>query len=102
VPFAGSQDEDDSKKQDSLSGSAGEGHFANFIDAIRSGRDQDLNCDISEGHYSCVLPHLANISYRLGRGLKFEGSTEKFISDTEADALLTQNYRDPYIVPVKV
>jgi hypothetical protein len=102
VHFAGSPVEDDSNKQDSLSGSAGEAHFANFVDAIRSGKDKDLNCDITEGHYSCVLPHLANISYRLGRGLKFEGSTEKFMNDPEADALLTQHYRDPYIVSDKV
>jgi predicted dehydrogenase len=102
VPFAGSPEEYNSKKQDSLSGSGGVAHFANYVDAIRSGKDNDLNCDITEGHFSCVLPHLANISYRLGRGLKFDGKTEKFVSDTEADALLSQNYRNPYIVPDNV
>jgi predicted dehydrogenase len=101
-PFAGSKDDAASKNQDTLSGSGGEGHFANFVSSIRSGKNEDLNCDITEGHYSCVLPHLANISYRLGRGLKFEGSTEKFINDPEADALLTQKYRNPYVVPEKV
>ena len=43
-------------------------HYANFIDAIRSGKNETLNCDIKEGYYSSVLPIMA-ISYRLGRCL---------------------------------
>jgi hypothetical protein len=101
-PFAGSNDDTDSKYQDTLSGSGEEDHFSNFVNSIRSGKNDDLNCDIIEGHYSCVLPHLANISYRLGRGLKFEGDAEKFVNDPEADALLTQKYRNPYVVPEKI
>jgi len=77
--------------------------FANFIDAIRSGKDEDLINPIVGGHYSTALPHLANISYLLGRGLKFNGATEKFVSDPEADAMLTRKeYRKPYVVPDKV
>jgi hypothetical protein len=45
------------------------------------------------------LCHLANISYRLGRSLKFVGAQEKFARDAEADAMLTRNYRKPYVVP---
>jgi hypothetical protein len=41
-------------------------HFANFIAAVRSRRQADLNAPILEGHYSAALCHLANISYRLG------------------------------------
>ncbi len=99
--FAGSDVSAD-HKEGTLSGSGGEGHFSNFVDSIRSGKNEDLNCDITEGHYSCVLPHLANISYRLGRELKFDGKNEKFTGDAEADALLTQKYREPYVVSDKV
>lgn len=74
-------------------------HYANFIDAIRSGKNETLHCDINEGFHSSALPLLANISYRLGRELKFNGKTEKFSKDAEADTLLTRNYRKPYIVP---
>jgi predicted dehydrogenase len=102
VPFAGSKEDDAKENQDTLSGSGGEGHFSNFVNSIRSGKNEDLNCDIAEGHFSCVLPHLANISYRLGRGLNFKGDTETFINDPEADALLTQHYRKPYEVPDRV
>jgi predicted dehydrogenase len=41
-------------------------HFANFIDAVRSRRPEQLNADILEGHQSTGLCHVGNISYRLG------------------------------------
>jgi hypothetical protein len=41
-------------------------HFANFIDAVRSGRRSDLNAEILEGHLSTAVCHAGNISYRLG------------------------------------
>ena len=44
----------------------GNGHFGNFIAAVRSRKVEDLNADILEGHYSAALCHLANISYRTG------------------------------------
>ncbi len=76
--------------------------FANFIDVIRSGKDEDLINPVLGGHYSTVLPHLANISFLVGRKLKFNGTTEKFVNDPEADKLLTKVYRKPFIVPDKV
>ncbi|MFC1604693.1 gfo/Idh/MocA family oxidoreductase, partial [Planctomycetota bacterium] len=77
-------------------------HWSNFIDAVRSGKDEDLHADINEGFYSTTLPHLANISYRLGRMLKFMGDNEKFANDPQADKMLTRVYRTPYVVPDKV
>src|SRR5699024_6102840 len=85
-----------------LAAPGGSEHYANFIDAIRSGKNSDLNCDIIEGVYSSALPHLANISYRLGRGLKFNGEFERFVNDKEADMLLSRKYRAPYIIPKEV
>ncbi len=85
-----------------LAGAGGGRHFANFIMALRSGKREDLTCDIEEGYMSSVLPHLGNISYRLGRDLIFDGSKEKFVDDKEADALLTRDYRPPYVVPENV
>jgi predicted dehydrogenase len=77
-------------------------HMKNFIDAIRFGKDESLQCDIREGHYSSTLSHLANLSYRFKRDLKFMGNYEKFVNDPEADAMLTRNYRKPYVVPEEV
>jgi len=42
-------------------------HFVNFIKAVRSGRREDLNADVLEGHISTSVCHTGNISYRLGR-----------------------------------
>jgi predicted dehydrogenase len=99
-PFAGNYTAD-AKKVDVTSTVGGDdaGHWGNFIDAIRAGKVEALNCDINEGHYSSALPHLANISYRLGRELNFMGDYEKFANDPEADEMLTRVYRRPYIVP---
>lgn len=103
VSFAGSKPISSPREAETLTGDEGAEHFANFIDAIRSGKDIDLNCSITEGHLSAALPHLANISHRLGRELKFNGLTEKFVNDPEADAMLTRKeYRKPYIVPNEV
>ncbi|MBK7926777.1 MAG: Gfo/Idh/MocA family oxidoreductase [Bryobacterales bacterium] len=79
-----------------------EGHFANFISAMRSRKQNELNADIEEGALSCVLVHLANISYRLGRTLNWDGATWTVKGDKEANAMLTRAYRAPYVVPEKV
>ncbi len=103
-PFAGSQ-EGELKQTDVTSTVADESpadHWANFIDAIRSDKNETLHCDIIDGFYSSALPHLANISYRLGRELKFMGEYEKFASDPEADTMLTRRYRKPYVVQDEV
>lgn len=102
-PFAGSKmAEKKTADPTFLAPPGGTDHYANFLDAIRSGKDETLHCDINEGFHSSALPLLANISYRLGRGLKFNGETEKFVGDNEADTMLTREYRKPYIVPSKV
>jgi predicted dehydrogenase len=77
-------------------------HYQNFIDAIRANDPKMLNCDVLEGHLSSALPHLANISYRVGRALSFDGKTETIVGDAEASKLLTREYRKPYVIPDKV
>jgi predicted dehydrogenase len=47
--------------------SGGGGHFVNFIEAVRSGRREDLNAEVLEGHISTAVCHTGNISYRLGK-----------------------------------
>lgn len=76
------------------------GHFGNFVNSVRSGKQEDLNCDIEVGHTSSILPHLANISYLLGREVHFDGRSENFGMDSAANALLRRKeYREPYVVP---
>jgi predicted dehydrogenase len=42
-------------------------HHANFLKAVRSGKFEDLNADILQGHLSSALCHMGNISYNLGQ-----------------------------------
>lgn len=72
---------------------------ANFFDVIRSMDKNKLYCNVREGHYSAALCHLANISYRLGKNLKFMGEHEKFADDDEANLMLTRKYRTNYVLP---
>ena len=53
-------------------GNKGGDHFANFIDAVRSRKRENLHAEIEEGAASTVLVHLANISYRVGRTVHFD------------------------------
>jgi len=45
----------------------GEDHYQNFIRAVRSGKREDLNADVLEGHISTAICHAGNVSYRLGK-----------------------------------
>jgi predicted dehydrogenase len=76
-------------------------HYQNWVDAIRANDRKLLTCEIEEGHLSAALPHMANIAYQVGRVLEFDSQTEKFKGDKEADALLTREYRAPYVIPDK-
>jgi predicted dehydrogenase len=49
-----------------------EDHFANFIKAVRSGKREDLNAEVLEGHISTSICHAGNISYRLGQAASVE------------------------------
>jgi predicted dehydrogenase len=74
-------------------------HMKNFLDAVRARDHKLLTADIAIGARSAAFCHLANISYRVGRTLRMAQSTGRFIGDEEANALLTRNYREPYVVP---
>jgi predicted dehydrogenase len=122
------------------------GPFGNFIDCVRSRKQENLNADILEGHYSSALCHLGNISYRVGKQaafskvrdafgdnehvqasldaikgnvkvvdvdldeetcqlgpkLAFDAEAERFVDSDEANALLSRDYREPFVVPKKV
>ena len=62
----------DGKKVKQFPGDGGGGHQANFIQAVRERNGEILNSPIEQGHYSSVVCHMANTSYRVGRESNFE------------------------------
>jgi predicted dehydrogenase len=71
--------------------------WADFLDAIDHQRPPV--CDIEIGHRSTNMSLLAMIALKLGRTLNWDGRTETFINDSEANALLERPYRAPYVYP---
>lgn len=83
-----------------LQKSTGQGlnlHVANFIDCMKT-RNKP-NCDIEIGAHIARFAHLGNIAYRLGRRLYWDGESQKFVNDKEADAFARVNYREPWVLP---
>jgi len=77
-------------------------HFANFIKALRSRKQEDITATIEDGHISCTMVHLANASYRLGWTLNFDPVKEQVINDSEANRLLREadrGYRKGFRIP---
>jgi len=79
-----------------------EDHFRNFIGALRAGKREMLNCEIEQAEAPTAHCHLANISWRLKRELRFDPKSRKFVGDAEADRMLGREYRAPYVLPERV
>lgn len=72
-------------------------HMNNFLHAIKNG--EKLNCEVEEGYKSTLLAHLGNISYRVGRALKFNASTHSIVGDEQANGLLKRPGRKEFQIP---
>ena len=73
-------------------------HLQNWLDCIRS-RERPV-ADVEIGHRSITVCHLAGIARRLGRPLEWNPDTERFVSDPEADSLLSRARRAGFELPV--
>ncbi len=69
-------------------------HVRNFIDCIKT-RQRPI-ADVEQGHQATTACHLANISLRLGRKLRWNPETEEIAGDTEASSYLVRPYRKPW------
>lgn len=73
-------------------------HMANFLAAVKSRDYKSINAEIEIGANSAALCHMANIAYRTGRQLRWDVAKEQFIGDSDANKMLTRDYRRPYVV----
>lgn len=69
-------------------------HARNFIDCVKSRRQPAST--LEEEHRVATACHLANISLRLGRKLKWDWEKEEIIGDHEASVMLLRPYRKPW------
>ncbi|MDR1493408.1 MAG: hypothetical protein LBT05_11900 [Planctomycetaceae bacterium] len=76
-------------------------HQKNFIECIRSRKKP--NGDVEQCHQSSTLINMGNIACRVGnKHLLFEGQTEKFTNDEQANFLAKGTYRKGYEIPDKI
>jgi predicted dehydrogenase len=68
-------------------------HHNNFLDCIR-GDQKQLNADVTAGHLSATLVHLANIAARIGRVIEFDPGTEQITNDDAAAPMVRRKYRE--------
>jgi predicted dehydrogenase len=69
-------------------------HAKNFLACIRS-RETPI-ADLASAHRVAVACHLANLSLRLGRSLKWDWKTNSVPGDAEANKALVRAYRAPW------
>lgn len=69
-------------------------HVRNFLDCIKT-RQRPI-ADVEDGHHSTTACHLANISMRVGRKIKWDAEKEEIVEDKEASSMLTRPYRKPW------
>jgi predicted dehydrogenase len=71
-----------------------EPHVRNFLDSVKS-RKRPI-AEIEDGHHVNVATRLGNISYRLGRALRWDAAREQVVGDAEANTLALGTYREPW------
>ena len=69
-------------------------HVRNFLDCVKS-RETPIS-DLSSAHRVSTMCHLANLSLRLGRKLRWDAKREEVIDDADASAQLVRPYRAPW------
>jgi predicted dehydrogenase len=69
-------------------------HVRNFLDCVKS-RKEPIS-DLGSAHRVATVCHLANISLRLGRRLRWDATREEIVGDAEASRMLVRPYRAPW------
>jgi hypothetical protein len=69
-------------------------HVRGFLDCVKSRRRPVA--DAEDGHRTATACHLANISYRTGRKIRWDPEAEQILGDTQAAAMLERPYRKPW------
>ncbi|MBU6400656.1 MAG: Gfo/Idh/MocA family oxidoreductase [Verrucomicrobia bacterium] len=74
-------------------------HVRNFLDCVKSRREP--NSDLESAHRVATVCHLANLSLRTGRKLRWDAEREEIPGDPEASVMLARPYRAPWDAELK-
>jgi predicted dehydrogenase len=69
-------------------------HVRNFLDCVKTRKEP--NSDLESAHRVATVCHLANISLRTGRKIRWDPEKEDIIGDAEAAKMLVRPYRKPW------
>ena len=78
--------------------------FAEAAEKLKGIPSHDNNLETFErfkGHLAEHQVPVDKITIALGQNLPFDAKAEKFVKNDKADALLTREYRAPYVVPAQ-
>ena len=69
-------------------------HVRDFLDCVKTRRQPKGNADAAcNAHIAC---HAANIALHLGRQVKYDNVTHRFIDDEQANRLRSEALREPW------
>ena len=71
-----------------------QGHHRNFLDCVKTRARTIASAEAA--HRSTTTCHVANICLRLGRSVKWDPRTERFVNDPEADKMISRPMRRPW------
>lgn len=77
-----------------MEGNERKAHWANFLSCVRS-RNEPIS-DVHSHMEMLNVCHLAGISGRLGREVKWDAKAEQIVGDDQANAMLARPYRSEY------
>ena len=65
-----------------------------FLEKIAQRKQPSAN--VETGHYASNVGHLMNISWQVGRSVRWDGQRNQVLDDAEANALVMKPYRAPW------
>ena len=73
-------------------------HQEVFLENITQRKQPFAN--VETGHYATNIGHLMNISWQVGRSIRWDGERDQVVDDPEANALVMKPYRAPWKLEV--
>ena len=74
-------------------------HWENFIDVVRSRKQEDLHCPIQDAAHIAILSQMGNIAYRSKQKLFWDKSKGKFTDEKINQEYLVKKYYNGYQLP---